>query len=180
MNAPASARIHGAHAEPGSRARHEDPTGGRTWPLWGMTLLALTTLVAVAWQRHAPASVPVESDMRLIAPVIWQRALHFEDRPDGSIAVLDGATRLEVSRLRGEQGFARGALRMLAHSRMRHGLSPEQPFVLTGYANGRLALSDPATQERIDLESFGPTNAGVFARLRDAGGATASPEKVTP
>jgi len=180
MNAPASARINGTRAEPASRARHDDPTGGRTWPLWGMTLLALGSLAAVTLQRQAPTPIAAETDARLVAPVLWQRAFHFEDRPDGSIAVLDGVTRLEVTRLRGEQGFARGALRMLAHARLRHGLSPEQPFLLTGHANGRLTLSDPATRERIDLESFGPTNLAVFARLRDAGRASSSPEKATP
>ena len=180
MNAPATARITGTRAEPTSRARHEDPTGGRSWPLWGMALLALGSLGVVGWQRLTPEPVAAETDVRLTAPVLWQRTFHFEDRPDGSVAVLDGATRLEVSRLQGEQGFARGALRMLAHARLRHGLSPEQPFLLTGHTNGRLTLSDPATRERIDLESFGPTNAAVFARLRDAGSASSSPEKATP
>jgi hypothetical protein len=33
----------------------------------------------------------------------------------------------------------------------------------------RLTLLDPTTQQRIDLESFGPTNAAVFAGLRLAG-----------
>jgi len=28
-----------------------------------------------------------------------------------------------------------------------------------------LTLIDPATQMRLDLESFGPTNAGLFAQL---------------
>jgi putative photosynthetic complex assembly protein len=180
MSAPASTHMNGARAELAPRARHEDPTGGRTWPLWGMALLAVGSLAAVTWQTQAPAPIAVETDSRLVAPVLWQRALHFEDRPDGSVAVLDGGTRLEVSRLQGEQGFARGALRMLAHARLRHGLSPEQPFLLTGHANGRLTLSDPATRQRIDLESFGPTNAAVFARLRDVGRASSAPEKATP
>ena len=30
---------------------------------------------------------------------------------------------------------------------------------------GSLTLVDPATSERVDLESFGPTNAAVFAQL---------------
>ena len=37
--------------------------------------------------------------------------------------------------------------------------------MLIGRADGRLTLADPATGARIDLEAFGPTNAGVFARL---------------
>ena len=116
-----------------AHAHSEDPTGGRSWPLWALALLALGTVVMVGWQRTQVQPVVAETDTRLVAPVTWERALHFEDRPDGSIAVLDSPARREVTRLQGEQGFARGALRTLAH-----------------------------------------------ARLRDAGGATASPEKVTP
>jgi hypothetical protein len=37
-----------------------------------------------------------------------------------------------------------------------------------------LTLLDPTTQQRIDLESFGPTNAAVFAGLRLAGLDTSS------
>lgn len=176
-----------SNASPASRAahRHDDPTGGRTWPLWGMALLAAGVLAAVAWQRMLPQPVPVETDSRLVAPARWERALHFEDRPNGDIAVLASPGRQEVARLQGEQGFARGALRMLAHARLRQGLGPQAPFLLTGHANGRLTLSDPATGERIALESFGPTNAGVFARLQDAGLAApvaspAAPGSTTP
>ena len=54
----------------------------------------------------------------------------------------------------------------LARSRQRAGQGPEQPFVLTGHTDGRLVLLDPVTGDRINLESFGPTNAAVFAQLR--------------
>ena len=36
------------------------------------------------------------------------------------------------------------------------------------HTDGRLVLLDPVTGDRINLESFGPTNAAVFARLRQA------------
>ena len=39
------------------------------------------------------------------------------------------------------------------------------PSELIGRADGRLTLEDPTTGRRVDLESFGPTNAGVFAQL---------------
>ena len=141
------------------------------WPIRAMGLLMLLTLAIVGWQRLAGGPEPVVE-----AAQAWERALHFEDRPDGSVAVLDAATRAEVYRYAGEQGFLRGTLRVLTQARQRHGLGPQQPFVLTGYTNGRLTLRDPATRERIHLESFGPTNAAVFALLRDAGPA----EKAKP
>ncbi len=153
------------------------------WPLWGLLALAAGSVGLVAWQRQAPVPVmpaPVSTE----APVAWQRALRFEDRPNGDVAVIDERGD-EVTRLQGEQGFARGALRVLTQARQRRGLGPDQPFVLTGLANGRLTLSDPATGERIALESFGPTNAAVFARLRHAGlpaavNPPASPGKTSP
>jgi hypothetical protein len=43
---------------------------------------------------------------------------------------------------------------------------------LLGRADGRLTLIDPSTQQRIDLEAFGPSNAAVFAGLQTAGLAT--------
>ena len=39
------------------------------------------------------------------------------------------------------------------------------PFELHARTDGRLTLIDPATHMRLDLESFGPTNAGLFAQL---------------
>jgi hypothetical protein len=44
------------------------------------------------------------------------------------------------------------------------GLASDAPLQLISRADGRLTLSDPATGSRIDLESFGSTNAAVFAR----------------
>lgn len=93
------------------------------------------------------------------------RALRFEDRSDGSVAVIDHARGTELERVQGEAGFLRGALRALVRERQRRGLGPEIPFTLAARTDGRLTLADPATGERVDLESFGPTNAAVFARL---------------
>ena len=133
------------------------------WPVWAMLGLALLTLAVVGWQRLA-GGAPAE-----VVDVAWQRALHFEDRPNGDVAVVDAQDRREVARFSGEQGFLRGALRTLARERLRRGMGPSEPFILTGHANGRMTLSDPTTGTRIALESFGPSNLAVFAPLRDAG-----------
>lgn len=65
----------------------------------------------------------------------------------------------------GTNGFLRSAMRGLVRERKRQGLGAEQPFELLGRADGRLTLVDPGTGRRIDLESFGPSNAAVFVRL---------------
>ena len=78
---------------------------------------------------------------------------------------VDARPREPVAEIHGEQGFLRGALRALARERRVRGLGSEQPFQLIARTDGRLTLADPATGQRIDLESFGPVNAGAFAVL---------------
>ncbi len=120
----------------------------------------LCTLIAVAAVRWSGASITVPDEAAVAV-----RELRFEDRPDGSVAVIDATSQSVIHTMTGENGFFRGALRGLARERRRSGLGSEQPFQLIGRADGRLTLVDPATGQRIDLESFGPTNAAVFARF---------------
>ncbi|NDC61765.1 MAG: photosynthetic complex assembly protein PuhC [Betaproteobacteria bacterium] len=99
------------------------------------------------------------------APVLWQMQLRFEDRPNGDVAVLDANTQNEITRYQGEQGFVRGVLRTLSRERMRRGIDAGPAFELVAHSDGRLTLLDPATKQRIDLESFGPGNMASFAKL---------------
>ena len=91
--------------------------------------------------------------------------LRFEDRPDGSIAVIDYKSGKQIDVVQGEAGFVRGTLRGLAQERKRRGLDSGPPFELIYRADGRLTLSDTATGRLVDLESFGPTNASTFFKL---------------
>ena len=75
------------------------------------------------------------------------------------VAVIDGLSGARIETVTGEQGVLRGALRGLARERKRRDLGSAQPFVLISHADGRLTLVDPATGQRIDLESFGPAEA---------------------
>lgn len=150
-----------------SASHHDAPFGTVTpWPIYALGALLLATLAVVAWQRvvHVNAPAPVVST----TDVLWQRSLRFSDTPQGDIAVIDATSGQTVARFEGQQGFLRGSLRALARSRQRAGGGPQQPFLLTGHADGSLVLLDPVTRDRIHLESFGPTNAAVFARLREA------------
>jgi putative photosynthetic complex assembly protein len=97
--------------------------------------------------------------------------LRFEDRPDGSIAVIDYKTGKQIDSVQGEAGFVRGTLRGLAQERKRRGLDSGPPFELIYRADGRLTLADTATGRMVDLESFGPTNAGTFFKLFNASNA---------
>jgi putative photosynthetic complex assembly protein len=121
--------------------------------------LILVTVVAVTIVRLSGIDIRTPE-----APVFAARELRFDDRPDGSIVVLD-ARGQTLQTMTGEAGFVRGVLRALARERMRRGLGAEQPFELTAHTDGRLVLRDPLTGERVGLEAFGATNAAVFARL---------------
>lgn len=120
----------------------------------------LASVIAVAAVRMSGTTIRVPDEA-----AVAMRELRFEDRPDGSVVVIDAPTRTVIHTMTGENGFFRGALRGLARERKRNGLGPEPSFQLIGRADGRLTLVDPATGQRIDLESFGPTNAAVFARF---------------
>ena len=125
--------------------------------------LVLVSLVSVATVRLSGIEIRSPD-----ASPVLTRSLRFEDRADGSIAVIDGKSGAEIERVQGEGGFLRGALRALARERRLRDLGPEAAFELVGRADGRLTLLDPATGSRIDLDSFGPTNAGSFVRLLTA------------
>ena len=147
-------------------SHHHDITVPRG-PLLGAAVLIGICLLAVAAIRLSGIDISQRSN----AAVVAERTLRFEDRPDGSIVVLDArlpagdaAAALQVL-APGSNGFLRGTLRALVRERRRAGFGPEMPFQLQAHADGRLTLQDPATTQRVDLESFGPTNAAVFARL---------------
>ncbi len=100
------------------------------------------------------------------ARAVQQRELRFTDRADGGIEVRDAVTGQTLDVMQGEQGFLRGSLRGLARERKRRGLADASgiSLQLIARADGRLTLVDAATGERIDLESFGPSNVAVYAR----------------
>jgi putative photosynthetic complex assembly protein len=126
--------------------------------------LLLAALVAVASVRVSGVEIRSPD-----ASAAFTRELRFEDRPDGSVAVIDARSGAVIDAVTGEAGFFRGTLRGLARERRRAGLGAEGAFQLIARADGRLTLADPATGQRVDLESFGPTNAAVFARFLGAG-----------
>jgi len=125
--------------------------------LGGFLLCSLLIVATVRW-----SGVEIRTPD---APSIHIERLVFEDLPDGSIAVIDAESRRLTETIRGEAGFLRGALRVLAHERTRRGISDRAPFELHLRQDGRLTLMDPQTGVRLDLESFGPQHASSFARL---------------
>jgi putative photosynthetic complex assembly protein len=146
---------------------HDDPQPhGDLVPggiLKAIGLLLLLSVAAVAAVRLSGIEIRAPD-----AAAVETRALRFADQPDGSIAVIDASSGAAVTRISGEGGFIRGALRALARERKLRGLDGSAPFLLIARADGRLTLEDPATGQRIDLESFGPQHAGAFGRLLES------------
>jgi putative photosynthetic complex assembly protein len=127
--------------------------------VWAAFAVLGLVLAGVASVRLSGVSIR-EPDARTVAV----RELRFADRPDGGITVLDAHSGNVLDVVHGEQGFLRGTLRGLARERKRRGITGEAPMQLIARADGRMTLADASTGERIELDSFGPTNVAVYAR----------------
>jgi len=130
--------------------------------LFAIGAVLLVTVLGVASVRLSGTDISTPD-----APILKVRELRFVDLADGSVDVIDAPSQRVIHNMTGENGFFRGSLRGLARERKRNGFGSEQPFQLIGHADGRLTLLDPMTGTRVDLGSFGPTNAAVFVRFLD-------------
>ncbi len=133
-------------------------------PLLLLAGLVLATVLGVTAVRVSGMQIR-EPD----AATVSSRLLRFQDGKQGSVEVVDVKSGQMLQQFQGEQGFLRGALRALVRERRMRELGPTLPFELSARADGRLTLTDTATGARLDLESFGPTNAAVFAQLLEPG-----------
>ncbi len=132
------------------------------WPLLAAGALVLLTLLTVTLVQITGVGAVRVPD----AAEVSVREFRFEDRSNGSIVIVDAGSGQLVETVAPESnGFLRGTMRGLARERKRQGIGPQAPFRLVGRADGRLTLLDPTTGRRVDLASFGPTNASVFAKL---------------
>jgi putative photosynthetic complex assembly protein len=137
--------------------RHVSPTA-----LKAIGVLLLGCLIAVAVVRLTGVggtAVPLST-------VVEVRALNFEDRPDGAIAVYDAGAAEPFEILPPKSnGFLRGMLRAMARGRKLEHVGRTQPFEVVRWADGRLSLRDPAVGTDINLEAFGRDNFPVFKRF---------------
>jgi putative photosynthetic complex assembly protein len=136
-------------------APHSDPTLPRG-ALIGAGVLVSASLLLAGVARltgYQPERPPPSR-------VVSSHELRFEDRADGAVLVYEHEQLVDTLSP-GTNGFVRGVLRGLARGR-------PPPFRLTRWADGRLSLDDPETGRHVDLEVFGPTNAGAFAEILTA------------
>jgi putative photosynthetic complex assembly protein len=99
------------------------------------------------------------------APIVELVSLRFLDDPAGGINVetVKGAHLVHFSA--GEGGFLRGVMRGFARDRRARELGSEPAFEVARHADGRLTLADPQSGRIIELNSFGPSNSGLFQNL---------------
>ena len=132
-------------------------------PLLGAAFLVIFSLLAVTAARimHWNATpLPPARVVRLLH-------LSFRDRADGAVEIRDvdrGDAVVQVL-APGSNNFIRGVLRGVARGRHLEGIGAVPPVVMTRWSDGRLTLDDPQTGQHLNLEVFGPTNAGAFAAL---------------
>jgi putative photosynthetic complex assembly protein len=133
--------------------------------LLGVAALIGFALVAVAIARFTDDG----RDTVSTAGAVEVRDLQFVDQPAGLVHVIDSENGERIATLEpGTENFIRGVLRGLVRERRSQGLGMEHPFRIARFPDGRLVLQDRATDRIIELQAFGPTNAGAFARLLDA------------
>lgn len=139
-------------------------------------LLGAAGLILATLALSAEARIDRLSDAATAAaPVVEDYVdLRFEDRQDGSVAVLDATSGREVDVVPpAEGGFVRGVMRGMFRTRMLESIPADGHFRLMRLVDGALVLEDPHSGRRVELGSFGPTNHEAFARLLAAGkGAT--------
>ena len=137
-----------------------------------MMILLSIGLAAAARRAHLREATV------LPPPPLRSIELRFADRPDGAIAVLAADTGRPVSQFAPRtNGFVRGVLRGLFRVRKLESLDRDGRFRLAREASGRLSLTDLQTGRRVDLDSFGPTNAAAFAQILEA---SPSPSETAP
>ena len=135
---------------------------------------ALIGLLAARGRGRAPAAGVRHAPCRPRRRA-QSRDLRFEDRADGAVAVLDGRGRrhvVAVLRARHQRLHPRRRCAAWPATASCATSGRSSPSASRRWDDGRLTLEDPATGGRIELEAFGPTNAGAFARLLTAGRAT--------
>lgn len=130
-------------------------------------ILAAAALVLFALATVTTARLTGTGGVRMTLPqAVESRDLQFEDGKNGTVLVFDASNRQLVDTLApGSNGFIRVVLRGLARERKLGDIGAQPAFRLTRYVNGQIMLTDTSTGKQIDLDAFGSSNTGAFARL---------------
>jgi putative photosynthetic complex assembly protein len=125
--------------------------------LFIVSMLAMVILLVGNFVHSGKLEHQIDAD------IVAKKTLYFRDLPSGAVGVISADNGLMIAQVEGQAGFVRGILRALARDRRIRQISSDDAFELISRADGRLTLIDLATNNRIDLESFGKDNAAEFA-----------------
>ena len=126
----------------------------------GLLIFITLAMVVLSVGSFMKTGVP---EQQADASVLAQKDIYFRDLSDGSIGVISANNGETIATVTGQAGFVRGILRAMTRERRIRQIKSDEAFELISHTDGRLTLIDPATNYRIDLESFGKDNAAEFA-----------------
>ena len=160
--------------QPAAESKAPSAAEGRDWrdlfryptaPLAAASSLVVIALVATLWVKSSGEG-GWTSPEAAGEPVTAAIELYFEDRSDGSVAVIDAADGNVIDVIEPEtNGFLRSVVRSFARERRSVKAGADVPFSLRRTQTGRLLLSDVVTGREVDLRAFGVTNAEAFGRF---------------
>jgi putative photosynthetic complex assembly protein len=131
-------------------------------PLYTAFVLVLFSIAAVGFGRYTGIGT-------VLTPVTYPMAVRdvrFVTAENDVITVIDGVTGDTIEVIPSDKdGFIHGALRGIQRDRKLRGIAYDEPYRIIRWDDGRLTLSDTSTGMRVQLDPFGPTNAGAFARF---------------
>jgi putative photosynthetic complex assembly protein len=141
---------------------HAEQTGTPRALLLGALALVSVTIVGSGLARITDVGASRMPSSTAVDTIL----LRFDDLDDGGVAVRNAADGSQIYKVEpAADGFIRGAMRGLVRERKRSGIGAEIPFKLTRWSDGTLSLQDETSGRRIDLDAFGPSNAGAFAQF---------------
>ena len=136
-----------------------------TIALYAAAAIIVLTIAAAAFGRYNTVNSPVQSTT-IQEPVQSYVDLQFSDEPDGSVLVKNNADSVVILKiLPGEDAFIRAVLRGFVRDRNARKLGHQAPFRLYKLVDTRLVIEDRATNKRVNLRAFGPTQQAAFERL---------------
>jgi putative photosynthetic complex assembly protein len=136
-----------------------------TIALYAAAGIIVITIVAAAVGRYNTVNNPAQTTS-IQEPVQYYVDLQFSDEADGSVLVKNSANQAVILKIgRGEDAFIRAVLRGFVRDRNVRKLSHKTPFRLYRLVDTRLVIEDLATNKRVNLRAFGPTQQAAFERL---------------
>ena len=144
---------------------HADHAGVPRALLLGALALVVFTIMGSGFARVTD----VGASRMPTSTAVTTLMLRFDDLDDGGVAVRNAADASLLYKVEpGTNGFIRATMRGLARERMRAGFGAAEPFKLTRWSDGTISLQDETSGRRLDLDAFGPANAGAFAQFFQA------------